>query len=79
VAVEEDSIFIGDRGVWTSAGVTAGIDLALALLEEDAGEDTALAERVHMSPRNFSNTVAQRLVARRGRPAAPPDDPRRAR
>ena len=29
--------------MWTSAGVTAGIDLALALLEEDAGRDAALA------------------------------------
>ncbi len=43
VTVEEDPIFIRQGDVWTSAGVTAGIDLALALLEEDAGSDAALA------------------------------------
>jgi transcriptional regulator GlxA family with amidase domain len=43
VKVEEDPIFIRDGDVWTSAGVTAGMDLALALLEEDAGDDIALA------------------------------------
>jgi transcriptional regulator GlxA family with amidase domain len=32
-----------DGAVWTSAGVTAGIDLALALVEEDLGRDHALA------------------------------------
>jgi transcriptional regulator GlxA family with amidase domain len=42
ITVEADSIFVRDGHVWTSAGVTAGIDLALALLEEDAGRDAAL-------------------------------------
>ncbi len=37
VHVEPDPIFIRDGAVWTSAGVTAGIDLALALIEEDLG------------------------------------------
>ena len=32
VAVEPDAIFIHDSGVWTSAGVTSGIDLALAMV-----------------------------------------------
>ena len=41
--VEPDPIFIRDGGVWTSAGVTAGIDLALALVEDDLGRATALA------------------------------------
>ena len=41
--VEPDPIFIRDGPVWTSAGVTAGIDLALALVEEDLGRDAALA------------------------------------
>ncbi|MGC9271120.1 GlxA family transcriptional regulator [Acidiphilium sp.] len=41
VEVDADRIFIGDRGVWTSAGVTAGIDLALALIEADHGPDLA--------------------------------------
>lgn len=43
VSVEEDPIFVRDGQVWSSAGVTAGIDLALAMLEEDAGNDAALA------------------------------------
>jgi transcriptional regulator GlxA family with amidase domain len=42
VAVDPDSIFVRDGDVWTSAGVTAGIDLALALVEEDHGRETAL-------------------------------------
>jgi transcriptional regulator GlxA family with amidase domain len=42
VTVEPDPIFIRDGNVYTSAGVTAGIDLALALVEEDAGHDAAL-------------------------------------
>ena len=40
--IDPDPIFIEDRGVWTSAGVTAGIDLALALVEADHGRDVAL-------------------------------------
>jgi transcriptional regulator GlxA family with amidase domain len=43
VVVETDPIFVRDDNVWTSAGVTAGIDLALALVEEDLGRDVALA------------------------------------
>jgi transcriptional regulator GlxA family with amidase domain len=43
VRVEPDPIFIQDGNVWTSAGVTAGIDLALALVEEDLGRTVALA------------------------------------
>jgi transcriptional regulator GlxA family with amidase domain len=41
VRVEEDRIFIADGPVWTSAGMTAGIDLALALIEEDLGLEAA--------------------------------------
>jgi transcriptional regulator GlxA family with amidase domain len=41
VRVEADCIHIKDGGVWTSAGVTAGIDLALAMIAEDLGEDIA--------------------------------------
>jgi transcriptional regulator GlxA family with amidase domain len=41
--IEADPIFVRDGSVWTSAGVTAGIDLALALVEEDLGRDVALA------------------------------------
>jgi transcriptional regulator GlxA family with amidase domain len=43
VRVEPDPIFVCDGSVWTSAGVTAGIDLALALVEEDLGRAVALA------------------------------------
>ena len=43
VRVEPDPIFVRDGPVWTSAGVTAGIDLALALVEEDLGRAVALA------------------------------------
>ncbi len=113
VSVEPDAIFVRDGRVWSSAGVTTGIDLALALIEEDAGREVAinvarilvvylkraggqsqysvllaaqaksapdafdeleqwiaehlqadlrvetLAERVHMSPRNFARVYAQ--------------------
>ena len=43
VHVESDPIFVRDGPVWTSAGVTAGIDLALALVEQDLGRTVALA------------------------------------
>ncbi len=43
VTVETDPIFVQDGPVWTSAGVTAGMDLSLALVEADCGRDTALA------------------------------------
>jgi transcriptional regulator GlxA family with amidase domain len=42
VRVEPDPIFVRDGTVYTSAGVTAGMDLALALVEEDLGRDLAL-------------------------------------
>lgn len=41
VKVEADHIFIADGPIWTSAGITAGIDLALALIEADHGFDIA--------------------------------------
>jgi transcriptional regulator GlxA family with amidase domain len=43
VKVEVDRIFIIDGPVWTSAGMTAGIDLALAMIEKDLGADLARA------------------------------------
>jgi len=42
VTVETDPIFVHDGPVWSSAGVTAGIDLSLALVEEDLGRAVAL-------------------------------------
>src|ERR1700732_931381 len=49
VKVEEDRIFIVDGPVWTSAGMTAGIDLALAMVEKDLSAEVA-------------RSVAQKLV-----------------
>jgi len=43
VRVEEDRIWVRDGDVYTSAGVSAGMDLALALIEEDLGAEVALA------------------------------------
>jgi len=43
VKMEEDRIFVSDGPVWTSAGMTAGIDLALAMVEEDLGAEVARA------------------------------------
>ncbi len=42
IRVEPDRIFVKDGNVYTSAGVTAGMDLALALVDEDLGRDVAL-------------------------------------
>ncbi|HVX96753.1 MAG TPA: GlxA family transcriptional regulator [Polyangia bacterium] len=41
--VVDEGIYVKDRGVWTSAGLTAGIDLTLALVEEDHGHEVAMA------------------------------------
>lgn len=53
--VDAESIFIEDRGVWTSAGVASGIDLALAIVARDHGEAVA-------------RKVAQKLVVYYRRP-----------
>jgi transcriptional regulator GlxA family with amidase domain len=49
ITVERDPIYVRDHGVYTSAGSTAGLDLVLALVEEDLGRRVALQ-------------VAQRMV-----------------
>jgi transcriptional regulator GlxA family with amidase domain len=43
VDVDPDPVYIKDGDVWTSAGITAGIDLALALVEADLGPQAALS------------------------------------
>lgn len=48
VRVEADPIFIRDGDIWTSAGITAGIDLALALVEDDLGRAPALDVARHL-------------------------------
>jgi transcriptional regulator GlxA family with amidase domain len=55
VRLDADRIFIRDGDVWTSAGITAGIDLALALIEDDVGGKIA-------------RSVAQQLVVHQRRP-----------
>jgi transcriptional regulator GlxA family with amidase domain len=48
VEVDPEPIYVRDGHVATSAGVTSGIDLALALVEEDLGRDTALTVARHL-------------------------------
>lgn len=55
IKVDGDRIFTKDGDLWTSAGITAGIDLALAMIEEDLGTET-------------SKSVAQMLVVYHRRP-----------
>ena len=55
VRVERDPIFLVDGGIWSSAGVTAGIDMALAMIERDHGPKLAMR-------------TAQELVMFRRRP-----------
>jgi len=55
VTVEDDPIYVRDGNIWSSAGVSAGIDLALAMVEEDKGRTLAL-------------TVARSLVVYLKRP-----------
>jgi len=55
VRLAPDRIFVREGDIWTSAGITAGIDLALALIEDDQGSKVARA-------------VAQQLVVHQRRP-----------
>jgi transcriptional regulator GlxA family with amidase domain len=55
IRLEPDRIFTRDGAIWTSAGITAGIDLCLALIAEDLGEPIA-------------RKTAQQLVVYRQRP-----------
>ncbi|MGB0514150.1 MAG: GlxA family transcriptional regulator [Wenzhouxiangellaceae bacterium] len=43
IRVDGDALFVSDDPIWSSAGVTAGIDLSLALISEDRGRPTAAA------------------------------------
>ena len=42
ITVEPDAIYVRDGEIWSSAGVTTGIDLALALIEQDCGRSVAM-------------------------------------
>ncbi len=55
IRVDANAIFVHDGKVWTSAGVTTGIDMALAMVEEDHG-------------RRVADTIAARLVLYARRP-----------
>lgn len=57
ITVDAESIFVEDRGIWTSAGVTAGIDLALAMVGRDHGDE-------------LSKKVARKLVVYHRRPGS---------
>lgn len=48
LTVDPDPIYVREGAVWTSAGVTAGIDLSLALVEEDYGAELALVVARHL-------------------------------
>jgi transcriptional regulator GlxA family with amidase domain len=48
IRLAPDRIFVRDGDVWTSAGITAGIDLALAMIAEDVGEDVARRTAQHL-------------------------------
>ncbi|WP_417456387.1 GlxA family transcriptional regulator [Kordiimonas sp.] len=55
VSVDADAIYVEDGPYWTSAGVTAGIDMSLAMVERDHGRELAM-------------TIARRLVVYARRP-----------
>ncbi|MDF1632436.1 GlxA family transcriptional regulator [Mycoplana sp. MJR14] len=55
IAVNEDRIFVNDSNIWTSAGMSAAIDLTLALIEEDHGAELA-------------RSIARKLVVYHRRP-----------
>jgi len=74
VTVDPDPIYVRDGNVYTSAGVTAGMDLALALVEDDLGRDVALrvARRLVLflrrpgSQSQFSAQLSAQVAARDG-------------
>ena len=86
VRVDAEPIYVEDGDVWTSAGVTAGIDMTLALVERDVGRELALAVARRLvvylkrpgGQRQFSAALASQRSARfaalhdwmRARPAA---------
>ncbi len=67
VRVDADAIYIRDDRIYTSAGITAGIDLALALIEEDHGPDLARAVArelvVYLKRAGGQRQFSERLVA----------------
>ena len=76
VTVTEDR-FVRDGNIWTAAGVSAGIDVALALVADQAGEDVAgkvqLAMEYYPSLRRYgqAHLIPEAPTYLKGRPAAP--------
>jgi len=72
--VDGDAIFVRDGRVWTSAGITTGIDMALAMIEEDGGKrvaDRVAAQLVlHARRPGFQSQFSELLSAQARR-----DDP----
>src|SRR5262249_34108645 len=69
VSVDGNAIFVRDGSVWTSAGVTTGIDMALAIVEEDLGRAVAdaVAARLVLYVRRpgVQSQFSEALVAQR--------------
>ena len=67
ISVDADAIFVQDGKIWTSAGVTTGIDMALAMVEEDCGRrvaDSAAARLVVYARRpGFQAQFSETLIA----------------
>ena len=65
IKVDDDRIFVSDGNVWTSAGMTAGIDLALALVEDDLGPEISQGHRQktrRLSPKDGRPVAVLRVV-----------------
>jgi transcriptional regulator GlxA family with amidase domain len=67
VTVDGNAIFVRDGAVWTSAGVTTGIDMALAIVEDDLGravaDDVAARLVLYMRRPGFQSQFSDALVA----------------
>lgn len=73
VRLEPDAIFVADPPFYTSAGITAGMDLCLSLVEEDLGGDVALAvARQLVLFMRRPGGQSQYSVGLKVKPAAPP-------
>lgn len=75
VQVADDSIYVNDGKFWTSAGVTAGIDMAIKMISEDFGRHTGLSIARSLvtyfvrpgGQSQFSEPLAQQLTDTKGR------------
>ena len=71
IQVDSDSLFVVDGKIWTSAGVTAGIDMSLSLVEADLGKEIALTIGRHLvvylrrpgSQSQFSSSLEKQCAA----------------